>query len=99
MKQFILTITLIGLLSLSGCGYKEGVRTEAAKSHLYFTGDTGNILVSIDNGEKFPVKEGRDHLYNVKPGKHLVQVYRGESLILKMEIFVSDGVSKEIEVQ
>ncbi|QOP46493.1 hypothetical protein [Sulfurimonas paralvinellae] len=99
MKYIIAIIAFISLLGLSGCGYKEGVRTAAAKSHLYFTGDTSNVLVSIDNSEKFPVKSGIDHLYNVAPGKHLVQVYRDDKLIVKIEIFVSDGVSKEIEVR
>ncbi|HFB53361.1 MAG TPA: hypothetical protein ENJ67_01395 [Sulfurimonas autotrophica] len=99
MNKIILTLSILMALGFSACGYKEGVATAAAKSHLYFTGDTSKILVSVDNGEKFPVKAGRDNLYNVKPGKHLVQVYRDGELIVKMEIFVSDGVSKEIEVK
>lgn len=99
MKQLILTLSILIALGLSACGYKEGVATAAAKSHLYFTGDTSKILVSVDNGETFPVKEGRDNLYNIKPGKHLVQVYRDNQLIVKMEIFISDGVAKEIEVK
>lgn len=99
MKQFTLILSILIALGLSACGYKEGIVTAAAKSHLYFTGDTSKILVSVDNGEKFPVKEGRDNLYNIKPGKHLVQVYKNNQLIVKREIFVSDGVSKEIEVK
>jgi hypothetical protein len=99
MKQLFVVLSIIAALTFSACGYKEGVATGEQKAHLYFTGDTKNILVSIDKGEKFSVKEGRDNLYNIKPGKHLVEVYKDNQLIVKREIFISDGVSKEIEVQ
>ena len=99
MKKIILTLSILMSLGFSACGYKEGVATTTAKSHLYFTGDTSKIVISVDNGEKFPIKAGRDNLYNIEPGKHLVQVYREGELILKMKIFVSDGISKEIEVK
>jgi hypothetical protein len=99
MKQLFLIISIITALTFSACGYKEGVATSAQKAHLYFTGDTKDVLVSIDKGERFSVKAGRDNLYNIKPGKHLVEVYKGDQLIVKREIFVSDGVAKEIEVR
>ena len=99
MKQLFIILSIIAAFTFSACGYKEGVATTEQKAHLYFTGNTNNILVSIDKGQKFSVKEGRDNLYNIKPGKHLVEVYKGDQLIVKREIFVSDGVAKEIEVR
>ena len=96
--KLILTV-LLAIFLLSACGYKEGVITAAQKSNLFFTGNTGNVLVSIDGGERFPVKNGRDNLYSIAPGKHRVLVYRNGNVIVEKDIMVSDGVSKEIEVK
>jgi len=99
MKYLVSIITLVLLLGISGCGYKEGVATATQKSYLYFSGDTGNAEVSIDGDEKFSVKEGQTNQYGVKPGKHLVEVYKNGTLVIKREVFISDGVAKEIEIQ
>ena len=84
---------------MSGCGYKEGVATATQKSYLYFTGNINHTMVSVDNGEKFSIKSGKENQYSVSPGKHLVEVYKNNNLIIKREIFLSDGIAKEIEVQ
>ena len=98
MKKIAIIIGIVFTLTFVGCGYKEGVRTEATKAHFYFTGNTQGVVVSVDGGERFHIESGRDNLYNIAPGKHTVEVYRGDTLIVKREIFVSDGVAKEIEV-
>ena len=90
---------ILALSLLSACGYKEGVVTAAQKSNLFFSGNTANVLVSIDGGERFPVKNGRDNLYSIAPGKHRVLVYRNGNVIAERDVLVSDGVSKEIEVK
>lgn len=99
MRYILSIISLVLLLGVSGCGYKEGVATAAQKSSLYFSGNTKSIEVSIDSGEHFSVKAGQTNQYGVKPGKHLVEVYRNGIIIIKREVFLSDGVAKEIEVQ
>ena len=99
MKKTVLIIGLIGTIFLSGCGYKEGVVSATQKSYLYFTGNTNDTVVSIDSGEKFNIKTGANNQYAVKPGKHLVEVYKDSILVIKREIFISDGISKEIEVK
>lgn len=99
MKKIMLIMGLIALMFLSGCGYKEGVATATQKSYLYFTGNINNTMISIDNGDKFSVHAGKNNQYSVKPGKHLVEVYRDNTLIIKRNIFISDGIAKEIEVQ
>lgn len=99
MKKAVLVITLLSIVFLSGCGYKEGVETSTLKSYLYFTGDINGASVSIDKGEMFHVKAGKNNKYTIGTGKHLVEVYRNGALIVKREIFTSDGISKEIEVK
>lgn len=97
MRAFTV-LGLFCLLSLSSCGYKEGIAISEQASYLYFTGDSSTVMVSIDSGEKFSVTSGRDHQYKITPGTHTVRVYRGESLIVERQIFLSDGVAKEIGV-
>ena len=97
--KILLTIAVALALFISGCGSKEGVRTEAQKSYLYFSGNTSGALVSIDKGEEFSVKAGSNNQYGVKPGKHLVEISRDGNLIIKREIYVGDGIAKEIEVE
>lgn len=99
MKKILLTIGLVTSMFLSGCGYKEGVATATQKSYLYFTGNIEHTMVSIDNGEEFSIKSGQNNQYAIDPGKHLVEIYKDNSLIIKRNIFLSDGVAKEIEVQ
>lgn len=97
MKYFII-IALISTLYLSGCGYKEGVSAGDQKSFLYFTGNSKDVSVSVDDGEKFSVKSGRDNQYKVKPGKHTIRVYRGEKLIVHRELYLGDEIAKEINL-
>lgn len=98
MKTLLIIATTL-LLLISGCGSKEGVKSEAQKSYLYFTGQTSGVIVSIDKGEGFSVQSGQNNQYGVKPGKHLVEVSRDGTLIVKREIYLGDGIAKEIEVQ
>lgn len=97
MKAILITLFACTFL-ISGCGYKEGVVTADQTSYLYFTGDSKDMFVSIDGKEKFKVKSGREHQYKVSPGTHNLQVYKRNSLIVDRQIFLSDGVAKEIQV-
>lgn len=99
MKYLIVLLTTLALMSFSACGYKEGVSTGGAKAYLYFTGDTSSAEVSIDGGERFSVKPSRDNQYQIKPGKHLVEVYKNDEMVVQREIYVGDGIAKEIEVR
>ena len=99
MKKSILALGLLILLSFTGCGYKEGTVTATQKSYLYFTGNVSNVLVSIDGGEKFNVVAGQNNQYTVKPGKHLVEVFKDNKIVVKRELYIGDDIAKEIEVQ
>lgn len=90
---------LIIILILTGCGYQEGISTPEKKAYLYFTGDVKDIKVIIDDNQGFAIEAGAKHKYTINPGKHKVTIYRGNKLVVYREIFISDGLEKEIEVQ
>ncbi len=98
MKHIFIIISILFALGFTACGYKEGVKTGDAKAYVYFTGDVSNAKVTIDNGPSFSVEAGKDNIYKINPGKHLIEIYKNGVLRVKREIFVSDGVSKEIGV-
>jgi len=99
MKLFLLSITLFFLVIFSGCGgYKEGLNVGEQKSYLYFSGDVNNTQVSIDDGALFSVKSGINNQYKTKPGKHDVKVYRENKIVVHRNIYLGNGVAKEIEV-
>ena len=98
MRFFHIIILALTLLHY-GCGYKEGVATDAQASFLYFSGDTTEVSVSVDGGEMFAVIPGIDNQYKIKPGKHNIQVFQSGNIIVDREIYVGNGISKEIEVQ
>jgi uncharacterized lipoprotein len=99
MKNKLIVASLLVVLLLSACGYKEGIHTAAQKSYLYFTGNIQSALVSVDGGAQFPVKPGKDNLYSISPGKHKVLVVEGGTILVERDIYVGDGVAKEILVQ
>lgn len=98
MKHFIVGAVLTGLLAFTGCGYKEGVKTEEKKSFLYFSGNTDDVTVSVDSAEPFRVKEGINNQYKVTSGKHTVRVYRGDTLVVERDVYLGDGSAVEIGV-
>ncbi len=98
MKYIIIAIALLSTLWLSGCGYKEGVSAGDQKSFLYFSGNTKSATVSVDDGEKFSVENGRDNQYKIKPGKHTIRVYRESEIIVDRAIYVGDEIAKEINL-
>ena len=98
MRIFIIGLGFLSVLAFSGCGYKQGVSTAAQESYLYFSGDTSNITVAIDGAQQFTVKPGRDNRYKVAPGKHLIHVYRDGEIVVEREVYVGDGIAKEIGV-
>ena len=63
---------------------------------MYFSGDTKDITVSVDDGKQFTVEPGRDNQYKIKPGKHSIRVYRAGRIIVDREIYVGDNIAKEI---
>lgn len=99
MKYLLSIVALLLLMSLSGCGYKEGVATGDKKSYLYFSGNVSDVKVSVDGAPQFDVKSGRDNQYEVKPGKHVVTVYRNNEIIVNREIYLGDGIAKEMDVK
>lgn len=99
MKTVMTAMLLAAVFLISGCGYKEGVVTGDTRASLYFTGNTENASVSVDGGEAFAVEPGRDHQYKIAQGKHNVKVMKNGNVVVNRDIYVGDGVAKEIDIR
>ena len=99
---FLIVLTSCVLITLSSCGYKEGVIQPGDKSYLVFTGNTQNIQIIIDNRDPFSaqtsVESGRVKHYQISPGKHMIVIKKGNEIVLQREILVGSGMTKEIQV-
>ena len=99
MKIFLSITSLLLVFLASGCGYREGVQTEAPVSYLYFKGDVSDVRVSVDDAAEFDIKPGEQNQYAITPGKHIIKIYRGSAILVTREVYIGDGVAIEIEVK
>ena len=90
-------------MSLTACGYKEGIIQSSSNSYLKFTGNTHNAFVSIDDSDPFPIRPTSDNgniiHYQLSPGKHKITVKRNNNVVLNREVLIGKGMTKEINVK
>lgn len=104
---FVLFVILI----LIGCGYREGVIQTAPKSYLWFTGNTNNAVVYIDDNKPFNLSlyerdintgesKARTDLihYQLAPGKHNIIVKREDKVVVNRMLILGEGMTTEIEI-
>ena len=104
---------LVILLLFGGCGLKEGVVQKEPKSFLWFTGNTQDAIVYIDDlspiilnekpastgaeGEMNTKKSNKIH-YELSPGKHSIVVkIKGEEIVNRI-VLLGSGITKEIKI-
>jgi len=101
-KIFFTFLTGCVLITLSSCGYKEGVVQPGDKSYLVFTGNTQNIQIIIDSNDPFSAQTSVDNesvtQYQISPGKHMIVIKRDNEIVVQREILVGNGMIKEIQV-
>jgi len=88
------------LVLCCGCGLREGVVQKEPKSFLWFTGNTINASVYIDDLAPFTLSEENDELihYEISPGKHKIVVKRSGNEIVNRVVLLGSGITKEIQI-
>ena len=93
-----ISLALLFCLALTSCGgYQETITQKSEKSFLKFTGTTAGASFTIDGGELVTIDKG-DFIYQVKPGKHEIKVYRTNQIIVNRSVFVDSQATMEVEV-
>lgn len=114
MKKFnAIFISLLVVVLMFGCVYKEGIQQPDTKSYIWFSGNTDGSVATIDGGEPFKVEIGYYYnnqtdtgkvdkkgktLYQVKPGRHEIIVKRGNEIRVNRVVLISSGATKEINI-
>jgi hypothetical protein len=82
------------------CGLREGVVQKEPQSFLWFTGNTQNAVVYIDDLAPFTLSEENDELihYEISPGKHEIVVKRSGNEIVNRVVLLGSGMTKEIQI-
>ena len=111
-KIFFYLVFALAIL-YGGCGLNEGVVQKEQKSFLWFTGNTLNATVYIDDlvpimlnelsssasdgGEN--KKKGINQVhYEISPGRHTIVVRKSGEEVLKRNILLGSGITKEIKI-
>jgi len=104
---------LSALLLFMGCGLKEGVIQKEQKSYLWFTGNTDNAIVYIDELEpitlnKTYISKGENGVkkkeisekihYEISPGKHRIVIKTSGEVVVNRIVLLGNGTIKEIQV-
>ena len=96
MKAIIGLIILC--ITLGSCGgYTTGTIQKSEKGFLKFTGNTTGVMISVDDGTQFPYNP-KVELYEVKPGKHAVKVYRNNEVVVDRTVIVDNQITFEVDV-
>lgn len=111
-KWVVLTVAVVAVFVLAGCGYQEGIRQPDRQSYIWFSGETKEAVAIIDDNEPFKVeqtsyvdsetgegvsKQGRT-LYQVKPGKHEIVVKKDGQVVVHRDLMIGAGATKEVHV-
>ncbi len=113
MNKYIFYV-LLTMLTLGGCGHREGVTIAEPGAYLAFGGSTAGAMVKIDEDVSFILGEGKGATihsdtgqketrlaqthYRVSPGKHRIQVIKNGIIVVDREILLGDGITREISV-
>lgn len=93
----ILLAVLASVVFVSCGGYNTATIQKSEKGFLKFTGRMEQVRIMIDESE-LSTSENKDAVYQVKPGKHEVKVFRNEQIIVDRIVYVDDQVTMEVEI-
>ncbi len=106
---FIIAV-IIGCLN--GCGYTEGVIQKSERSYLWFTGNTENAIVYVDNkefarlispgyGNEGTAAKNQNNgpvYYQLEPGKHEIRIERNGQVIVNRTLLLGGQMTREVEI-
>lgn len=94
MMGFFVTLLLIGCTI-----HQEGVIQKADLSYIMFKGNVKEVTVKIDNNNPFQIEGAENRtLYQLRPGKHIIKVFRNGELIVNRILFLDNQTTTEVLV-
>jgi len=103
----LLFIVALTFPLMMGCyyGQRSAIVQTADKCYLHFIGNTDSAKVVVDENAAFYLEESENpgkfnprKLYGLQPGKHRVQVYKQEKIIIDQLIYIGNNETKEFDI-
>lgn len=101
LNKNIIYLGLALLILCGGCGLQEGIVQKESKSSLWFTGNTQNAMVYIDDLAPISLNDnsGFDPIYyEISPGKHSIVVKKSREEVVNRNVLLGSGITKEIQI-
>lgn len=96
-KIFVLMIVCCVMFLSSGCGRQTGIISPDQTAWLSFVGNTKGAAFVVDDGT--PIRLSTDgKLYQATPGKHVIEVLRGNRVVVRRTVLIGGQQTKEIRV-
>ena len=111
---YILALIMVFSFSGCVKGVNTEVIQQSEYAYLRFTGNLDSISVNIDEGTYFDLsdykqntgayahysyhKDAPENLYKIDKGKHRIQVFRNNELIIDKLIFIANHSTSEINI-
>lgn len=92
-------VSFVLALFLTSCGgYNTTVVQKSEKGFFKFIGNLDRVKIIIDDGASFSPEKEKDQVFQVKPGKHEIKIYRDEQLIVNRVIVIDNQTTTEVEI-
>ena len=95
--KHILSVMIVSALLVSCGGSNEGIVQKNEQAQIKFVGNILQSSASIDDGEVFTIEKA-DVVYTLKPGTHVVKVFKSNQLVVNRSVFIENGVTMEIAI-
>ncbi len=100
MKMILIASAIAFLLLLSGCAYNQGVVQHEETAFLKLIGNLENASLQIDDNQVIVIeKPDKDIVYQIKPGTHIITVYKNGEIVVKRELYFDDQITREVTVK
>lgn len=99
-KKILLLVALVSIIPVGCTSINDGVIQKSSNAFLWFTGNTKDAEVYIDNNAPISVDDFsiRDVHYQIPSGKHSIVVKRFGTVIVNRRILLGSGITKEIQI-
>lgn len=102
MKLVLSLILFCMIIFLTCCSFNTNTKITQKDevSYLKLIGDMENVTMQIDDDAIIKIDpEKEDVIYQLKPGTHIVTIYKDDKLVVKRKLYFDDSITKEIEVK
>jgi len=99
----LLACLALGTALPAGCWQQSEIsKLEENKAYLRFVGDAAGVELALDGGGHLKlvdsagqvIKDGT--LWEIQPGRHIVELYRGGAQIVRRDLYVGRGQTLDV---